>query len=213
MRRRARREKARALGARELEGDALMHESTAAALVGDRLRALLRASQAYELFLFAYSEPVLRRARAAPPGQRLWRTGDLPGARALFLEAEDVFTRLGNENDSARAMHGFATSRATCSTRKRARHLSLALPMYERAGNLLGVEATHANIGSCLRAAATWTGRRRPCSAPSSSPASSASGTPRPSCTRASAGCTSSGANRNVLSAPCSGDADRPRDP
>ncbi|MGE5047629.1 MAG: protein kinase domain-containing protein, partial [Deltaproteobacteria bacterium] len=61
--------KARALGARELEGDALMYESAAAALLGDRPRALQRAEQAYELFVqignpWSVGQALLRRANA-----------------------------------------------------------------------------------------------------------------------------------------------------
>ncbi|HEY5676362.1 MAG TPA: tetratricopeptide repeat protein, partial [Myxococcales bacterium] len=142
--------KARALGARELEGDALMYESAAAALLGDRPRALQRADQAYELFRqignpWSVGQALLRRANAS------WRTGDLPRARALFLEAREVFSRLGAEGDLARAMHGFANIESDM--RHSASALAIyrqALPMYERAGDLAGVAAMHANIGQQL---------------------------------------------------------------
>jgi len=143
-------EKARALGARELEGDALMHESSAAALLGDRPRALQRAAEAHQLFLrignpYSVGHALLRRANAS------WRTGNLPGARVLFLEAQELFARLGDEGDVARAMHGFANIESDM--RHSASALAVyrqALPMYERAGNLVGVEAMHTNIGQQL---------------------------------------------------------------
>ena len=142
--------KARALGARELEGDALMLESSAAALLGDRPRALQRAVEAHRLFQqignpYSVGHALLRRANAS------WRTGNLAGARALFLEAEEVFKQLGDENDLARAMHGFANIESDMrhSTAALAIYRQ-ALPMYERAGNLVGVEAMHVNIGQQL---------------------------------------------------------------
>jgi len=146
-------EKARTLGARELEGDALMYESSAAALLGDRPRALQRAVQAYDLFRqignpYSAGRALLRRAHAA------WRTGDLPGARALFLEAEAVFTELGDENDLARAMHGFANIESDMQHSASALAVyRQALPMYERAGDLPGVAAMHGNIGQMLERA------------------------------------------------------------
>ena len=143
-------EKARALGARELEGDALMQESSAAALLGDRPRALQRAVEAHQLFLmignrYSVGHALLRRAHAS------WRTGNLVGAQALFLEAQQVFEKLGDENDLARAMHGYANMESDM--RHSASALAIyrrALPMYERAGNLYGVEAMHTNIGQQL---------------------------------------------------------------
>jgi len=143
-------EKARALGAREVEGDALMQESSAAALLGDRPRALQRAVEAHRLFLqignpYSVGHALLRRANAS------WRTGDLPGARALFLEAQAVFEKLGDEGDVARAMHGFANIESDM--RHSASALAVyrkALPMYERAGNLCGGEAMHASLGQQL---------------------------------------------------------------
>ncbi|HET9754402.1 MAG TPA: protein kinase, partial [Myxococcales bacterium] len=142
--------KARELGARELEGDALMYESAAAALLGDRPRALQRAEEAYELFHsignpWSVGQALLWRANAC------WRTGELPRARALFLEAREVFSRLGDEGDLARAMHGFANIESDM--RHSASALAIyrqALPMYERAGDLAGVAAMHANIGQQL---------------------------------------------------------------
>ena len=154
-------EKARALGARELEGDALMHESGAAAMIGDRARALKRASEAYELFRqignpYSVGQALLRRANAS------WRTGDLPGARSLFLEAQDVFARLGDENDLARAMHGFGNIESDMQHSANAlATYRLALPMYERAGNLLGVEAMHTNIGQLLARAGDLEGAEK----------------------------------------------------
>ncbi|MGZ6124726.1 MAG: tetratricopeptide repeat protein [Myxococcales bacterium] len=139
-----------------------MYESSAAALLGDRARALERASQAYELFRqignpYSVGHALLRRANAS------WRTGDLPGARALFLEAQDVFTRLGDENDLARAMHGFANIESDMQHSANAlATYRLALPMYERAGNLLGVEAMYTRTsGSCSSAPGTSRERRR----------------------------------------------------
>jgi len=146
-------EKARALGARELEGDALMQESSAAALLGDRPRALQRAVEAHQLFRqignpYSVGQALLRRANAS------WRTGDLPGARGRFLEAEDVFKKLGDENDLARAMHGIANIESDMHHSQSALAIyRRALPMYERAGNLFGVEAMHANIGQQLERA------------------------------------------------------------
>jgi len=146
-------EKARALGARELEGDALMQESSAAALLGDRPRALQRAVEAHQLFRqignpYSVGQALLRRANAS------WRTGDLPGARARFLEAQDVFKKLGDENDLARAMHGVANIESDMHHSEVALAIyRQALPMYERAGNLFGVEAMHVNIGQQLERA------------------------------------------------------------
>ncbi len=142
--------KARTLGAKELEGDALLQESSAAALLGDRPRALQRAVEAYQLFRqignpYSVGHALLRRAHAS------WRTGNLPGARALFLEAQEVFKKLGAENDLARAMHGFANIESDMGHSASALPIyRQALPMYERAGNLFGVEAMHTNIGQQL---------------------------------------------------------------
>jgi tetratricopeptide (TPR) repeat protein/tRNA A-37 threonylcarbamoyl transferase component Bud32/TolB-like protein len=143
-------DKARALGAKELEGDALLNESGAANLIGDRKRALERADQAYALFVkignpYSVGQALLRRANAA------WRTGDLPGARARFKEAEDLFRKLGDENALARALHGFANIESDMHHSSNAMALyRQALPMYERAGNLVGMEAMHLNIGQQL---------------------------------------------------------------
>jgi eukaryotic-like serine/threonine-protein kinase len=142
--------KARSLGARELEGDALMQESSAAALLGDRPRALQRAVEAHQLFLqignpYSVGHALLRRANAS------WRTGNLVGAQALFLEAQQVFEKLGDENDLARAMHGYANIESDMRHSTSALNIyRRALSMYERAGNLFGVEAMHLNIGQQL---------------------------------------------------------------
>ncbi len=143
-------EKARALGAKELEGDALMQESSAAALLGDRPRALQRAVEAYQLFKqignpYSAGLALLRRANAS------WRTGNLPGARSLFLEAQEVFKKLGDENDLARAMHGYANIESDMEHSASALAIyRQAMPMYERAGNLAGVQAMHTNIAQQL---------------------------------------------------------------
>ncbi|HWE25004.1 MAG TPA: protein kinase, partial [Myxococcales bacterium] len=141
--------KARAIGARELEGDALMEESSAAALLGDRPRALQRAVEAHQLFLqignpYSVGHALLRRGNAS------WRTGDLIGARALFQQAQDMFAKLGDEGDLARALHGYANVESDLDHPTALAIYRRALPMYERAGNLVGVEAMHANIGQQL---------------------------------------------------------------
>jgi tetratricopeptide (TPR) repeat protein/tRNA A-37 threonylcarbamoyl transferase component Bud32/TolB-like protein len=144
-------DKARALGAQELEGDALLNESIAANMIGDRKRALERADQAYVLFLkignpYSVGQALLKRANAA------WRTGDLPGARGRFQEAENLFRKLGDENAVARAIHGYANIESDMHHSPNALKLYReALPMYERAGNLVGVEAMHMNIGQQLQ--------------------------------------------------------------
>jgi tetratricopeptide (TPR) repeat protein len=142
--------KARALGANELLGDALLYESNAALTVGDRPRSAETANQAHRLFQqigngYSVGRALLQRANVAR------KTGQPAQARGFDEEAIKVYRELGDDSDLARAYLYFAAAEADLdhhpssieSNRK-------AIPLFEKSANKAGLAAVHLNLGQQL---------------------------------------------------------------
>ena len=144
-------DKARALGASELVGDALLHEANAAGTLGDRARAARAADEAYAIFSKngnPFSVANALRAR----GSIAWKRGELTQARASYSEAVARFSKLGDGDHLARALNGLAGVESDLDHHAEALRLYREeLPLFEKAADKEGLAQAHLNLGQQLR--------------------------------------------------------------
>jgi eukaryotic-like serine/threonine-protein kinase len=139
--------KARALDARQLVAEALMAESNAALMIGDRGRAAMAGDLAHQIVLAAGS-PASVAIALRFRGRVAWKTGELAAARDFFAQATEIFRRLGDDAELARAASGLAGVESDLGHHPEAMAIYReVLPLYERAANRVGLAQTHINLG------------------------------------------------------------------
>ncbi len=144
-------EKARALGAVELVGDALLFESFAALTLGDRPRAAARATAAWELFVridnpFKIGRALRRRGSVA------YKAGQLTIARDLVQQSVAIFEKLGAGGELANAYNVLGGIESDLNHRPESMQFyRRALPLYEQAADRGGIATVHLNLGQQLQ--------------------------------------------------------------
>jgi serine/threonine protein kinase len=147
---RAAAEKARAVEARELVGEALLAESYAAMQVGDRARAARVAAEALAVHRDV-GNPAGVAAALRGVARVAWKTGQLPAARAAYAEAVEILRDLGDDDRRARALLGLAGVESDLNRPLEALRLYReARPLLEVADNRAALVATHLNLGQQL---------------------------------------------------------------
>jgi tetratricopeptide (TPR) repeat protein/tRNA A-37 threonylcarbamoyl transferase component Bud32 len=149
-------QKARAMGATELVGDALLSQSFSNLQTGDRPRADQLARQAQDLFAGIGDERMVAEA-LIQRDKIAGKTGDPAGGLKLALEARDRFQKVGDEAGMARALlcagadHSDLGHDADAMVSYKA-----ALAGFERVGRLNGQASCHTNIGQMLERAGRY---------------------------------------------------------
>jgi eukaryotic-like serine/threonine-protein kinase len=141
---------AQKLGARELQGQALLDEAMAALTLGDRPRAAARAAAAYEIFAGTNNQLSIARALRIR-GQVAWKASRLVEARQLLQQAVTILEALGNGGQLARALNNLAGIESDLDHHDEAMRIyRRALPLFAEAADRNGLATVHLNLGQQL---------------------------------------------------------------